>query len=246
MTVTDQAFAQLQQQVADLQQQLAGQQLDTLQPNYLTVNPDGTISADFTGKINALGLTLPGDGALTGDAPDNLIQWIRSSDSATVANLYGAIDLPGTPEAGQTYARIEAGAPDNLSEWAILQLYGNHPPPFTGQNRINCEVGGQEVTLIDDTGASSFLQLLTTGTVKLQFGTGLSANIAAGEATITVALPRAWTNHLLFIGTASPASNVSAGNYTQGSGISDAGHGGIQIVTNVAQQWRYQWLSLGN
>lgn len=122
----------LEQRVAALEQAIAGLQgSEALNPNYLTLTPAGLVGANFTGVINALGLTLPAYQA--GGAPTpagNAIEWIRS-DGVMIAQLgafaaIGVIDdfqitLPLPLGDTVTQLTISVG---NLAQ-VLLDSFGN-------------------------------------------------------------------------------------------------------------------------
>lgn len=247
--------SQLEQQLAQLQEQLAGQDLDTLQPNYLTVNADGTVGADFTGKINAQGLILPTASSPPATAQSR-VQWNRQSDNSMVAWIDGLsfdsdlvveLDLVAQPPAGAFDSQVEMFANDAAgNEQVVLQLL--QQGSGGGNSGLFAQAFGQAVTLIDDLGRSSFLQLgQGSATLRLLYGRVNTSALAIGETTVQIALPGPWQhNHFVFIGTATPASSAAAGNYVQGSGTIDLAHGGIQLVSASSQVWRCEFISLGN
>ncbi len=169
----------LEQRVAALE---TAERLDTLSPTYLTVNPDGSIGATFTGDIrarsivdtptngnvfklgadgslslkgliNALGLILPTGIGLPG--LQNRITWTRKSDGAMVADINSYVDSdPG----GATSLGLGAAAPDHPGTTSGIAFRANQAGG-NGNNNATISVGGRYATLLDDQGASSFLQL---------------------------------------------------------------------------------------
>lgn len=137
----------LQDRVTALEQALGKLAADSLQPNVLTVNADGTIGADFTGTVFAEGLSL---GATDGGAnATNMIQWVEP-DGTTVAAVYQDIAaVPGVSyirrlvlkaiqdaAAGDTAAEVIAYAEDSLGDQQnalILDSAGRSSFPIMGQ-----------------------------------------------------------------------------------------------------------------
>lgn len=83
--------AQLAQELgistAELFQRLTSVEGEELVPTYLTTNPDGTVSASFTGQVHAQGLTLDADTG--GQLVNHKVRWVRQSDGAEVAYVLG-------------------------------------------------------------------------------------------------------------------------------------------------------------
>lgn len=89
-------------------------------PNYLTINPQtGRIGANFSGVINALGITLP-EGVPPGAIATNKIQWTRAN---------GATDAGGQPPG-------QLSVFDNPSGTDDLDILANAVPPNTHANII--------------------------------------------------------------------------------------------------------------
>lgn len=103
--------------------------MPTGQPNYLTVNPDGTTGANFAGHISAQGLDLP---AAIQDTPQpvNVVQWLRQNpaDSKRVGDLYSYNDL-GLQEAALCAA---VQAPDTPARLVELDLFAELTTASTG------------------------------------------------------------------------------------------------------------------
>lgn len=171
---------------------------DSLQPNYLTVNPDGTIGADFTGKINAQGLILPAADSNT-PPPDNKIQWTLSNGAA-IADIVGYYEPNGTINVATTALDSLAQAATDQSN-VILRAYnslGNVQASLEahqngqGGGWISYEVGSNTAsysgTIMDSTGSSNFLQLLSAQELQLAIGNGTFTwpGASAGSSIVTV------------------------------------------------------------
>lgn len=206
---------------------------DNLQPNVITVNPDGTIGATFTGTVYAKGLTL-GATDSTAETP-NTIQWVRQADGAVVASV--AQDLVIDPTTDTASRRLlltatqDASAGDTGAEVMAYAIDG---------------AGGRHyATIIDTQSRASFLQLPTLAQLAVQAGNG-TLSAPAGTSLNYIDLPIAWPgSHVAFIATAFPASTDAAGNYTQGAGTYGLAQGKLQIVSTIGQNWNYSWISLG-
>lgn len=113
---------------------------------------------------------------------------------------------------------------------------------------VLCNPDGTFQTLWDGSGGSSFLQLLSKLTAKVQWGT---TTVFLGNAVVatTIALPTPWPDsHELFLCMGQPQSSAGAGNYHVGSGVVDNGHGDVTVASSFGsgQNWVFGWLSIGN
>jgi hypothetical protein len=144
--------AELEQRLAALESAVAGLQAqpvaDQLSPNYLTMTSGGQVGANFSGVINALGVTLP---AGTVKAANNEVAWKRTSDGAAVADIYGV-----SGGAGISTLNLEAAPIDGGSETTQISLTAR-----SGLSSINLgfapgSVGG---VLLNAAGQSMFPQL---------------------------------------------------------------------------------------
>ncbi len=158
-------IGELAAEVAELQQQVSA---DQLAPNFLIVNPDGTIGAQFSGSLrlptHVVSLPPPpadhpfgvdGDEDAGGDPVVqslSAVQWVTPSGAA-VAEITGATAPDGILFANarsqdqDTVAQLAAIASDAGSASVLAQTYQDGALT-------------QSATLIDQQGRSSFLQLL--------------------------------------------------------------------------------------
>lgn len=74
-------------------------------PNYLSLNPDGTLDATFSGHVTAKGIDLPEADFAIGIDPDNLVRWLDSG-GVEREGIYG-LNVGGTH---QLFARADGGA----------------------------------------------------------------------------------------------------------------------------------------
>jgi hypothetical protein len=143
-----------------------------ISPNFLTINPDGTVGATFTGLINAQGLILPSYPETTLPAKGAYeIQWQRSSDGAQVAHIIAG-DLPANqtndltissdPVSGSTQQSVSVQAGSRPTQLFLedgangsFQTYLNMLGPPLG-NSITMSINNQFRTLLDSGGGSDF------------------------------------------------------------------------------------------
>lgn len=145
---------------------------DTIQPNYLTVNPDGTVGAAFTGLVHAEGLDL--DAATASSPPDqNLIRWLRTSDGTPIAEVQGII--VGPPGAAAVSSELNATGPEP-GDNAQVDLLAVDQAGFTdlvvnSTGAVTITSLGHLVTLFDGNRRSSFFQLGADILSGVAFGT---------------------------------------------------------------------------
>jgi hypothetical protein len=210
-------LADIETRLSALEALVGAQAVDTLQPNYLTVNPDGTIGADFTGEIHAEGLVIPAGS--TSAPPDvNRVIWERQSDGAVVAQAWGTevaggetLLLAAEPTVATNGSAVElladTGGFVGSTAYAQLVLQRGGVGAADGTTQVsataNTTHGPQSATVVDATGASSFLQLaileqlaLSIGVAVLnfpssQFATAVTVNHGLGRVPdIALGAPR--------------------------------------------------------
>lgn len=178
----------LQDRVTALEQQLGDQPgVDTLQPNVLTVGPNGEVGAAFTGSVSARGIVFP---ISEQNQPASTVQWLNAGGAA-IAELqaYESGDPPTdqlrfTAWASEGYAEADleaiTGAPGDLDVMLRVlagkdTLYSNPP------GQILAQVGNAWASIVGSDGSSSFLQLLSPQRLALAFG---AVNIPAGGSVV--------------------------------------------------------------
>lgn len=144
-------IARLEQIVSALQGQAGGG--EALSANYLTLGPDGSVGAAFSGHISAAGLDMP-EGAF-GD-PLSTIAW-HDSSGATQESIGGGAG------GGLHVLQLFAGQSAGVNALLELQTDGTNSSVGAGTN-----VAG--VTVIDSRERSSFLQLADVQQTALSFG----------------------------------------------------------------------------
>lgn len=180
MTAT---IAELEARIAELEAQIGQPTASTLQPNVLTVK-NGLIGADFTGHVHAQGLDLDAGTNNTPPSQDR-IRWLRTSDGGMAASIFGysqggteAVSLAAAAvaQADRAIASLDAYDDQGVSRAELGVQQTNR-----GAGLVSAYASldnGQFATLLDDTGASSFLQLLSAHEVHIDDNGGAFYNIA--------------------------------------------------------------------
>lgn len=117
---------------AQLQALTEQAQSDTLSPNYLTIDDQGHVGAEFTGLINALGLILPsGPFQQTPQQATDQIIWVPAGSSIVDASIQGYRDT-GSSTVGLTIqSQAEVNGVENatviraLSDPADPQIFSH-------------------------------------------------------------------------------------------------------------------------
>lgn len=183
------------ERLARLEQQATAQPGEQLTPNYLTLI-NGVVGADFTGHVHAQGLDLDA-GTSNTPADQDRVRWLRTSDGAAVAYLFG------TEVLGRDILQ-EAALATEASNTARAQLLasshsGTNQAGFTanaaadtgGSSSASASAGADSVTLIDSSGDSDLLQVAkqlselpnSTGTSSVSLGSNSPARPASGPWT---------------------------------------------------------------
>lgn len=163
---------------------------DQLTPNYLTVNADGSVGADFSGHVSAQGLDLPAGTSSTPPSQDR-VRWLRGSDGSVVADVtayevanQATLRLGAYQDSPDTAAAVMVQTPDllvslidspfeqqlELSAGGIALILDALTP--AGVNPGSIVLGNHlgQMTLLDNNGASSFLQLVGASNWRVCFG----------------------------------------------------------------------------
>jgi hypothetical protein len=156
---------QLAAEVASLQaavQQLQNAATDSLTPNYVTVNADGTVGADFSGTVEAAGIALGLSTSPGAEASE--IAWTEDGTfSSTTRAAISGVFVAGPPSEGSLV--IQVGEPGDQVD-----------------NQVLITAGGSLVKVIDSNGLSSFAQT----------GNNLSDLASAANARTNLSVPRFW------------------------------------------------------
>lgn len=199
MTLTAlQRLDRLERQVAALQAGAGAG--ESLQPNYLTVAADGSVGASFTGRVHAEGLDLDANTDPANFPDVDSIRWIHTTDGFVVARDIGGISGGAAYNnkfsygAGQdAQVNLIARSQESPTYQAGLFLDSNAAAGAGSRATIRATAvatGSPAVTVLDDQGASNFLQLaagtkllrLTLGSVDSTAG---AINWQSGAFTVT-------------------------------------------------------------
>lgn len=166
---------------------------DNINPSYITVNPDGTISANFSGVVMAQGVTLPEYSPGPAFSNPNAISWTPG----------GSLAPPGTfPNEwieGQDYGAGRhvlwvASEPD-FNDYAIL-LADSTANGNSGQSVlwVSLASGGGSIQLriLDDSGKSDFMRVANNlGDLQSRITSISNLGIKFGIGSIVTALGHA-------------------------------------------------------
>lgn len=207
-----------------------------------TVDAAGRVTHNFTGKIHAVGLEL--DITTFAGSPDFSVRWLAPGGAAgATINTVQALEFFGGPAISNSLALLSA-SPDNHR---AAQLYMT-AADIAADSSIRVAVAGGFHTLLDGTGQSEFLQLLTLAQIKLQFGNTSPVAVLAdpGPQTFTVPLPTPWGNaHTVFLSSAAPTDS-SDGVLFSSCRPNGLDEGIVTLVnTDVDQGIVFGWISLG-
>lgn len=142
---------QLQAQVEELQQQLAAATADSLAPNYLTLDAEGHVSADFSGHISATGVDLPEAGSGNMDQIA-AIDWL---DASAIARSFIQAYAGGVP----FFHGLRLACQPDANDYAYIDA---RVEPNSSSSNIGVSAGasngkGAVATILDCDGDSSFV-----------------------------------------------------------------------------------------
>lgn len=212
-------------------------------PNYLTVNPDGTISADFSGHISARGIDLqpaPSDSGVSGD---NRLNWIKDGNSQYDGLIYVS-NLDGV-DGINSRRRMQLGT------WPNSPIGGSTPTsgldiidwPTRAVNSVTAFTRNQFRTILDDNQQSRFLQLVDDARLMVQY-TQRSAAVPAGASTTFLNLPLGFpASHLAFLAWVRVAAGASTTVFRSAPNTTSQGF--IDINSTIAQNVTFDILAIG-
>lgn len=227
---------------------------DTLQPNVLTVNPDGTIGALLSGGLELNEAASPGT-----VTAQTAVSWIDAAPLVR-ANLRGTLVSPSTHQI--TMSAHGDGRPLNgtgpaeqnfatfLAHADVAGAAGSAAVVATAKDTAGAQ---QVATIIDSLGRSSFLQLAAAlAARKIAFGLAQFTWTAAQQGTAVLPIAHglpAGVTPVLVLGLAVPLAGTNTSYAVQVAGGADAVHINLQIVASVAQpinqtMFAY-WLAIG-
>lgn len=171
---------------------------------FLETEADGSVAAVFPGGLTVEGLTPIPVVPLSALFSGNAASWTRGPGGPVIGQLVGSYDTgPGLTQQMNLTVASENGAGS-----AGIDLQADD----FGNGAINLGIPGAGVlTLLNNAGQSSFLQLKAAQNLKVQIFTGVFA-AAVGTTTAIFNLPSAWANnHLFVIGSAFDYQSGGAG-----------------------------------
>lgn len=115
------------------------------------IAPDGTVTYEFEGHVHAEGLDLDAWTAAGAPPADRKVRWLRESDGAVIAELYGSHDQ--TDDASTLTLRAQRSDGSDRAQLDLVSGDAFNPP------RVGTFILGGTRTIIDGDGVSSFLQL---------------------------------------------------------------------------------------
>jgi hypothetical protein len=235
--MTDQLLRSILARLERLEQQALG--ADTMQPNVLTINPDGTIGINLSGHLVASGVDLPAGTNNTPPSQDR-VRWLRS-DGRVVGDL--------------TSFEVNNGA--QIFDELLLQAYALAGTPVITLTAGNASlvigdpseesVGSEVAVILNSSGASSFIQNMQRAIddLQLQIATGTISVAAGWGGPYAVAFAPFFANTVFGAWySLLPANNLSIDS----SEISEISNEQLRINVNsqVAQDVEVVVLAIGN
>jgi hypothetical protein len=185
MTTAEERLQTLEGQVQALQ----GQQ-DALTPNAFSLNAQGKLEENLTGKLTAQGVIFEqgfkiGEGGILqpGSEEKDEIVWEEGEGGAAVASITSfnyAAKPPGTSSSSQLQAVIAKGG---VMAGIEARLRTNPLPEQMVTAQAGATGGPAAATVITSTGASSFLQLAIGAKLKLAYGASSATFGSPSEMT---------------------------------------------------------------
>ena len=133
------------------------------QPNYLTVNPNGTVSADFSGIIHAQGLILQTATDQSAPESESEIQWINPLGDTVLQKYGGTSGDPVDEEYFSTeYLNVPPGQAGIMLQQIIqnglvtgIESYADTDANYT---YVQAQAQDYTATILDSNNNSSFLR----------------------------------------------------------------------------------------
>ena len=208
-------------------------------PNYLVLERDGRVSADFSGIIRALGVTFP---TATGgvQVPENRVAWKNPTtgfEDQQIIAVTNPTFTGGILRTNRPNGRWGAG----------LQILVSESTPQAAVQTFHMENGLSRLTTIQDVnGYSDYLQwALGTNPYKVDFGTR-SINVAAGPNTYPFSLNVTFQRtHILCIAVPISAQNFAGIANYYGSIPTSLNGAAIVMNSTIAQTITVGYISIG-
>lgn len=240
--------------------------MPTGQLGFFTMNPDGTISYVFEGRVIAKGVDLestfndPSVGRSYTDPPlaKDSVQWLDAdspgtppvgSIGTTHRDAFGSSTPPNTGARALTIRATSANPPPaiplGLANRAALSLEAGEDYG-AGTTQVRALAGEYHRTIVDDKNRSSFIGLRDGPVSDLRMAYGSAVvTMPAGIVGVVVPLGFAWTTHLFFICWVAPFVHYSYS--VPQSGVVQTASSGAFVTNNTgaAQSANVGWISLG-
>ena len=223
----------------------------TLQSSYVpasyVLNPDGTVTATFSGHVIALGLDFPPSPSDTIVSGDNRVNWITPGGTVYdgliyVSNTGGSanVDLqnrrmqlgtfpfkPPSPIVGTPTSGID------IIDW---------PSGGSAQNVVFAFTRGGGITVIDSTFKSSFPQFFVPDNIKIQYGVFTRA-VGAGASSQAQNLTFGYTSTILALCWVQIAAGASTSIYR--SYFNSGSQIGVDLNSSIAQNVTFGYMTFG-
>jgi hypothetical protein len=241
---------------------------EALSANYITSDAAGNIGATFSGAIVAHGgvlldtFTQAGSPMLRPQPVPSMVQWNRPGaggpgpgDGAVTGDITSIQHfLPNTG----TRLSLTAENPDGTGVVSIVSLFANGVDATqqatlivqggrasgSGANTTYVNVSNQQRTIVDDTGASSFLQLLSAQKLQIAFG-GSSGTFTASNVSATLAVAHGLSGSPVFVGLQAENTNFIGTNLASVSATNFV----VQLFytpgTNISGTFNFGWVAIG-
>ena len=220
---------------------------DQLSNNVAVVAPDGTISANFSGTVNALGVNLPAGAVYPPNQPTsrNRVDWTDARGALTAsvwgfqarspfgggsAPFYNGAVLQTEPANAGIAAYSKVGDP-SVSE---VDVFVSQPSGGTyGQ------------TLLGGDGSSDWVQWRGGRATRMLIGTSVITT-RTGPASYLVPLSAPWVNaHSLFVGWIAGGADFSLIPNFYAAFVADRSNGAVSLNSSIVQQLTIGYISFG-
>ena len=157
------------------------------QPNYLTVNPNGTVSADFSGTIQAIGVILPTSegGAALGQSS---VIWQEPQLPYQSASIFSQFQgTPGSNELSEFYITSD-GQPSAAIYVGASSTDINVSPPTNNGAQLQVSAGTSGSALAAVTQSGKYARTILDGNNNSDFaltGTGAAASVTQSSGVST-------------------------------------------------------------
>lgn len=176
------------------------------QPNYLTINPDGTVSADFSGIIHAQGLILQTATDQSAPESESEIQWINPLGDTVLQKYGGTSGDPVDEEYFSTeYLNVPPGQAGIMLQQIIqnglvtgIESYADTDANYT---YVQAQAQDYTATILDSNNNSSFALTGTGAAASVTQSSGVSttSSIPTPVTSINITVKKTTANILLLM-----------------------------------------------